>query len=154
MWIAQSALDKYECDGQPLELMHPVNGVPTRCSTCVRINEAVRELNNLVVRNPYLATDGMAGAPPKFDWETEAATDNKSCEEDSEDGSHGDGMSKQERQEFLDKVVQSFVNTAGKGLTEQEVYGDVGSEESGKSRAEAQRDETREGRGEKRKAQS
>ncbi len=50
MWISESCLEKYECDGQPLELMHPVDGIPTRCSACVRINQAAQELSNLIVR--------------------------------------------------------------------------------------------------------
>lgn len=35
----------------------------------------------------------------------------------------GDGMDETERQSFRDKMIQSFVDSAGKGMTEQEVYG-------------------------------
>jgi hypothetical protein len=119
-WIGQESLDKYECDGIPLNDMRPVNGIPTRCTACARITQAVHDLNNLVVQKPYLLTDGMAGAPALSPWET----DNVKPKFDREVESLGDGMDKKERQEFLSNIVQSFCNTAGQALTEEEVYGD------------------------------
>ena len=185
MWIAKSCLDKYECDGQPLEWMHPVNGIPTRCSACVRIKQAVQELNNLVVRrkffippaqqtcsppfdiatlraigrntssllaspfqtctnrnaDPYLTTGGMAAAPPKSDWESDPEEKKPFDWDNRDDGSAGDGMTKKERQEFQDKIVKSFVDTAGQGLTEEEVYGKDAVDDGRESRASTQVDD-------------
>ena len=117
--MAQECLDKYECDGQPLDSMHPIQGIPTRCSACTRIARVAQELNNLVVREPYLITGGMSTAPRKPSWDL---VEKKSFECDKDEGSLGDGRNDKERQQFLDKVVQSFINTAGQGMTEEEVY--------------------------------
>ena len=122
MWIAKRCLETYECDGQPLEHMRPVNGIPTRCTSCARIKKTIEALKNLIVQQPFLVTEGMAGAPAKMAWETEEP-DNKQ-ESESEDGSRGDGMTKKERMAFREKVIKSFVETAGKGLTEDEVFGE------------------------------
>lgn len=101
--------------------MYPESGIPTRCSACVRVSQAITQLENLVVMKPYLLTEGVAGEDNTPDWdkEPEQSTRSHSAEE-----SLGDGMDERERQKFLKKMVQSFQDTAGKGMTEGEVYGD------------------------------
>ena len=85
----------------------------------------------------------MAAAPPKSDWESDPQEKKPFDWDNSDDGSAGDGMTKKERQEFQDKIVKSFVDTAGQGLTEEEVYGkDASAPEDGReSRASTQVDD-------------
>ena len=137
--MSSSCLEKYECDGQPLHAMHPVNGIPTRCSACVRINEAVYTLDDLVLQKPFLTTEGMAEAPEALGWEK--VQEKKAWEYDDEEGSLGDGMSKEERQAFIDRIVQSFYDSAGQGMTEQEAYGEEAGRDGRQSQASTQVDE-------------
>ena len=86
----------------------------------------------------------MAAAPPKADWELDTHDTKKSFDWDNgEDGSAGDGKTRKERKEFQDKTFQSFVNTAGQGLTEEEVYGKDVLQGGRESRASTQVDEDR-----------
>jgi hypothetical protein len=121
-WISKESIDKYECDSLPLDLMNPERGIPTRCTTCVRIYQATVQLKNLVTVKPHLLTDGAADEPevPRWDKEPEQGTKANSAEE-----SLGDGMDDTERKKFLEKMVQSFKDTAGMGMTEEDVYGNV-----------------------------
>ena len=90
--------------------------------------------------DPYLVTDGMAAAPPKSDWESDPREKKPFDWDNSDDGSAGDGMTKKERQEFQDKIIKSFVDTAGQGLTEEEVYGKNDLRDGRESRASTQVD--------------
>jgi hypothetical protein len=119
-WISKESINKYECDSLPLDLMNPERGVPTRCTTCVRIYQATVQLKNLVLMKPHLLTDGAADEPEVPSWDKEPEQDTKS---NSAEESLGDGMDDAERKKFLEKMVQSFKDTAGMGLTEEEVYG-------------------------------
>jgi hypothetical protein len=42
---------------------------PLKCGTCVTIRGAIRSLRVLLFREPWLATEGLAGAPKKESWE-------------------------------------------------------------------------------------
>ncbi|EXJ85417.1 hypothetical protein A1O1_05781 [Capronia coronata CBS 617.96] len=64
------------------------------CPTCVTIKGAIQSLRALVFREPYLLTEGMAGAPKKEAWEV--GPGDKEEEEDS-DGGDPDGFTKEER---------------------------------------------------------
>jgi hypothetical protein len=118
-WIDQQCIVKYECDGLSLHTMHPVNGIPTRCCTCVRIALAVCKLKALVIRKPYLLTEGMAAAPEKEAWEEDP--DEKEFRYDSDEGFEGDEREKREEEALREKMVKSFIATAGKGFTEEEM---------------------------------
>lgn len=118
-WIDESCLTNYECDGQPLEVMRPVHGIPTRCITCVRVYQASYKLRDLVVQNPHLLTDGMGGVSEVPSWEDPKDVAKVNTPKES----LGDGRDDDERRGFLEKMIESFVNSAGKGMTEEEVYG-------------------------------
>ncbi|KAK5047972.1 hypothetical protein LTR84_006162 [Exophiala bonariae] len=47
----------------------PTIRIPQKCGTCVTIRGAIRGLRVLLFREPWLATEGLAGAPKKESWE-------------------------------------------------------------------------------------
>jgi hypothetical protein len=143
-WISQESIDKYECDSLPLDLMNPERGIPTRCTTCVRIYQATFQLKNLVMMKPHLLTDGAADEPEVPSWDKEPEQDTKA---NSAEESLGDGMDDMERKKFLEKMVQSFKATAGMGMTEDEVYGDDYQRSLCKSLADTEIKESGEGAG-------
>ncbi|KIX96964.1 uncharacterized protein Z520_07078 [Fonsecaea multimorphosa CBS 102226] len=49
----------------------PWGGKLKRCQACTTITGAIKELKALVFREPWLVTEGMAGAPEKAAWEKE-----------------------------------------------------------------------------------
>ena len=61
------------------------------CSPCVTIKAVIRKLNELVFREPWLLTDGVAGAPEKQEWEKE--------KEIVADDPYGDGFTAEQRKE-------------------------------------------------------
>ena len=52
---------------------NPWGGMKKKCETCVLMREVTHRLKVLVLREPYLLTEGMGGAPPKAAWEMDEA---------------------------------------------------------------------------------
>jgi hypothetical protein len=63
-----------------------------RCHTCEVVVGAIASLEALVLREPWLLTEGMAGSPEKAAWELEEA-----AEVEEEDLS--DGLTNEQREE-------------------------------------------------------
>ena len=113
-----SALEAGNIDGYSTAYWRLAHGIPTRCLSCIIVLGAIEKLHNLCVTDPYLLTEGMAGAPRKEAWELEEKVDSGRASVDS----LGDGRSAEESERFCLDMAKSFVETAGKAVCEEEVY--------------------------------
>lgn len=92
---------------------NPWGAMLKKCETCETIRGVIHKLKVLVLREPYLVTEGMAGAPKKAAWELEEAEpiDYYGGDEEEEDA-ESDGYTKEERRriraEALDAVCKRF----------------------------------------------
>ena len=92
------------------------------CETCQTINGVIHKLDTLLIREPWLETEGMAGAPVREAWEMEGLLEAiKEEEKDEGEEAFGDGMTTAERDEFRRTMGESFAATQGQGKKEEEV---------------------------------
>ena len=83
--------DKSEKTCKNIVYEEPYGSQRLRCETCITIKAAVQQLNELVFREPWLLTEGMAGAPVKTGWEEDK-------DEKAVDDRYGDGYTAEERE--------------------------------------------------------
>ncbi|KIV80489.1 hypothetical protein PV11_07987 [Exophiala sideris] len=91
---------------------NPLGAMKKKCETCVLMREVTHRLNVLVVREPYLVTEGMGGAPEKPAWEMEEVKEVNWYGDSDEEEAESDGYTKEERDriraEALDAVSKRF----------------------------------------------
>lgn len=73
------------------------------CRTCSRVLGAINALNALVFREPWLLTEGMAGAPVLEDWEREGLEEPVVAVD-----SGSDGFTKKQREEVRREAEAAF----------------------------------------------
>lgn len=103
------------------------------CPTCFTVVGAINALNALVFREPWLLTEGMAGAPVLEDWEREGLEE-PAVAEDS--GSEGDGFTKKQREEVRWEAEAAF-NARFEALKVVDAEKKEGEEEEEKKEKEA-----------------
>ena len=87
-----------------VELEFPWGKLLKRCYTCKTLVGATVALKALVLREPWLVTEGVAGAPAKEAWEME---EEKAVEGEEDDDDDADGWTKEERAEIRRKAVEA-----------------------------------------------
>jgi hypothetical protein len=100
-----------------IEHEKPWGSLRKRCRPCTTIVGAIEELKALVFREPWLETEGMAGAPEKAAWEMEGE-EVKSFDFNSKDGTP-DGFSKEEREKIRRKAEEAVARRWGLLAAEQ-----------------------------------
>jgi hypothetical protein len=58
-----------QVDGYDRHLWRPISDKPTRCLNCIAVCGAINKLSQLCFEHGWLATEGMAGKPPRASWE-------------------------------------------------------------------------------------
>jgi len=101
------------CD---IEVEEPWGFKLKRCPPCMTITGAIKELKSLVFREPWLLTEGMAGAPEKAAWEMEEEV--KGGGEDEEDATP-DGWTKEEREKIRREAEEAVMRRWGLMAAEQ-----------------------------------
>ena len=91
-----------------VEVEKPWGKYLKRCHTCVTIVGAITELQSLVLREPWLLTEGMAGAPEKAAWEVEEKK--KGVEEED---ATPDGWTKEEREKIRREAEEAMMKRWG-----------------------------------------
>ena len=129
-WIARSALQEDSIDGCPIEYLEMRYRRPTRCQICGILKGVDEALRNLLSRFPFLETEGMATAENMKELEVNGLVKPYRSQEERGNGEESDVMTVEERQAMCDKVVNSFVKTAGQGITEEETFAEEAAEES------------------------
>jgi hypothetical protein len=89
-----------------------------RCHTCMTIVGAIQELNALVFREPWLVTEGVAGAPQKEAWELEAE-DGEGVEEEDVGSDPLDGLTAEEREKLRRAAEEAVLRRWGVMAAEQ-----------------------------------
>ncbi|EXJ70531.1 uncharacterized protein A1O5_06601 [Cladophialophora psammophila CBS 110553] len=104
-----------------VEAEKPWGSLRKRCHTCYTIRGVIRELKALVFREPWLVTEGMAGAPEKAAWEEgeedgdgEAAGDDVVNDDDTPDG-----FTKEERDRVRREAEEAVMRRWGLMKAEQ-----------------------------------
>jgi hypothetical protein len=112
-------------DGYDLSYWRMDNGAPSRCLNCIAVLGAIEKMRSLVVQQPWLATEGVAGAPKKEPWElvgietSEAPVDSGVA---SHCSSNGDGRTRKESEKFRAEMAEGFAGMAGEGMSEEEIW--------------------------------
>ncbi|OCT54027.1 hypothetical protein CLCR_10981 [Cladophialophora carrionii] len=91
-----------------------------RCHTCITVVGAIKELNALVFREPWLVTEGVAGAPQKEAWELEGE-DGAGVEEEDAGTDPLDGLTAGERAKRRDAAMEAVMRRWGLMAAEQAV---------------------------------
>ena len=110
-------LENYEggrrwCD---VEVEDPWGSKLKRCNTCKTIIGAITELSSLVLREPWLMTEGLAGAPEKAAWET----DEEVKEDGGEEDATPDGWTNEEREKMRREAEEAIMGRWGLLAAEQ-----------------------------------
>jgi len=87
-----------------------------RCHSCKTIVGAITELKALVLREPWLATEGVSGAPEKAAWEME--NEEKGGDESEEDATP-DGWTNEEREKIRREADEAVMHRWGLMVAEQ-----------------------------------
>ncbi|EXJ64534.1 hypothetical protein A1O7_00870 [Cladophialophora yegresii CBS 114405] len=80
-----------------------------RCHTCVTIVGVIKELNALVFREPWLVTEGVAGAPQKEAWEMEGEDVAGIEEEEDAVSDPLDGLTAEERGKLRHAAMEAVM---------------------------------------------
>ncbi|RMZ81325.1 hypothetical protein DV737_g2622, partial [Chaetothyriales sp. CBS 132003] len=109
----------------------------TRCVYCTAVEGAIMQLNELVANEPWWQTEGRTGDPDYEQVEADRAevvaallNDLSAGREEEEERTYSGGLTvglleelRREGVHLRDRLVLSFIATAGQGLTEAEAYG-------------------------------
>lgn len=90
----------------------PWGSLGKRCETCHTIVGVILELKSLALREPWLLTKGVAGAPRKEAWETAEEKSNWAEEEDS-GGEDADGFTKEQRKKVRAEAEAAIMKRWG-----------------------------------------
>lgn len=71
--------------------------IPQKCGTCVTIRGVIHSLRVLLFREPWLATEGVAGAPKKESWEMESEQKHDWDHDYQSGGEDEDGYTQEKR---------------------------------------------------------
>ena len=88
----------------------PWGSLRKRCDTCHVILGVIKELQSLVFREPWLTTEGKAGAPQSAAWEI--GEEHWDEEYDSE-GEDADGFTKEERRKVRQEAEAAVMKRWG-----------------------------------------
>ncbi|KAJ9608921.1 hypothetical protein H2200_006692 [Cladophialophora chaetospira] len=94
-----------------IEVEEPWGKLLKRCHTCKTLVGARIALESLVLREPWLITEGVAGAPIKEAWEVEGE-EKKEGDEDEEDATP-DGWTKEEREKMRREAEEAVMRRWG-----------------------------------------
>ncbi|EXJ86622.1 hypothetical protein A1O3_03575 [Capronia epimyces CBS 606.96] len=101
----------------------PWGGQKLRCPTCETIKGVIWALEVLVFREPYLLTEGMAGAPKKGAWEEEEKRGG-GADADEDEWGELDGFTKEERERVRAEAEASVMKRWGLMRAEQSAQGE------------------------------
>lgn len=91
-----------------------------RCGTCETIKAVIQSLQALLVREPWLATEGAAGAPKKESWEMSSERSGEIQPYDSDDDDDEDGYTAEERKAIREEAERAVALRWGLLKKEQE----------------------------------
>lgn len=87
-----------------------------KCRTCVTIKGAINSLRHLVFREPWLATEGLSGAPKKESWDV----DNQEDQNYDSGGEDEDGYIQEKRKTVREEAERAVAQRWGLMKREQE----------------------------------
>ncbi|KIW35409.1 uncharacterized protein PV07_02107 [Cladophialophora immunda] len=125
----QNQEERKWCD---VAVEEPWGGMLKRCHTCTTITGAIKELKALVFREPWLVTEGMAGAPEKAAWEKEGEEEEEAVGGvvvvDDDDDATPDGYTKEERDRVRREAEEAVMRRWGLMRAEQAAEGEAKAE--------------------------
>ena len=92
-----------------IEVEHPWGSKLKRCYSCYTIVGAVTALKALVLREPWLLTAGVAGAPKKAAWELEGVKEKEVVSDDEDEIGEADGWTKEEREKLRGEAEEAVM---------------------------------------------
>ncbi|KIW77910.1 hypothetical protein Z517_07743 [Fonsecaea pedrosoi CBS 271.37] len=100
---------------------NPWGSMLKRCHSCATVIGAIKELKALVFREPWLLTEGMAGAPEKAAWEKEEEEEAAGglAVVDTDDDDTPDGYTKEERDRIRWEAEEAVMRRWGLMKAEQ-----------------------------------
>lgn len=91
-----------------------------RCGTCETIKGVIRSLHLLLYKEPWLATEGAAGAPKRESWEMGSEDGGETQPYDSDDDDDEDGYTEEERKAVREEAERAVALRWGLLKKEQE----------------------------------